>query len=85
MFKIAWKPKAYKQLLKIRDQHDRDAVYDSTESLVAWPECRNVKPLTNHKYGFRLRVGRYRVLFDVHDTIRIIEVQEVKKRDERTY
>ncbi len=29
--------------------------------------------------------GRYRVLFDHADAVRIIEIQEVKKRDERTY
>jgi mRNA-degrading endonuclease RelE of RelBE toxin-antitoxin system len=41
--------------------------------------------LRNHRYGYRLRVGRYRVLFDHVDVIRIIKIQEVKKRDERTY
>lgn len=85
MFKIAWKPKAYKQLLKIRDQHDRDTIYDAAEALAGWPDCANVKPLTNHKYGYRLRVGRYRVFFDAIKSVKIVEIQEVKKRDERTY
>lgn len=29
--------------------------------------------------------GRYRVLFDVDEMIRIILVEDIKKRDERTY
>ena len=36
-------------------------------------------------YDFRLRVGRYRVFFDFDGQIKIIAIQEVKKRDERTY
>lgn len=32
-----------------------------------------------------MRVGRYRVLFDDEDQVQIIAIQEVKKRDNRTY
>jgi mRNA-degrading endonuclease RelE of RelBE toxin-antitoxin system len=85
MFKVAWKEKAYKQLKKIRDKHERESVYDTVGKLANWPACRNVKALTNHERGYRLRVGRYRVLFDVQTTVQIIEIQEVKKRDEHTY
>ena len=41
--------------------------------------------LVNHRNEYRLRVGRYRVLFDVHTEITIISIEEVRKRDERTY
>jgi len=44
-----------------------------------------VKALTNHAYGYRLRVGEYRVLFDVLGAIEVVSIEEVKKRDERTY
>lgn len=48
------------------------------------PNYQQVKSLTNHEYGYRLRVGNYRVLFDWPGEIEIIEIQEVRKRDERT-
>jgi mRNA interferase RelE/StbE len=32
-----------------------------------------------------MRVGRYRVLFDDKESIQVIAIQEVKKRDNRTY
>jgi len=32
-----------------------------------------------------MRVGRYRILFDWEGTIKVVSIQEVKKRDERTY
>lgn len=49
------------------------------------PACQNVKALTHHEYGYRLRIGNFRVLFDWSGEIKIVEIQEVKKRDERTY
>ncbi len=63
----------------------RESITDATRTLVNFPECKNVKPLKNHMYDFRLRVGRYRVFFDFDGQIKIIAIQEVKKRDERTY
>jgi mRNA-degrading endonuclease RelE of RelBE toxin-antitoxin system len=85
MYDIDWRAKAYKQLHKIRSRQVREGIYDAVETLRSWPVCRNVKALTSHEYGYRMRVGDWRILFDVKDRIRIITIQEVKKRDENTY
>jgi len=34
---------------------------------------------------YRLRVGNYRVLFNWDGEIKVVESEEVKKRDERMY
>lgn len=81
---IKWHSKALKQLRKI-DRQENAAIRSAVNGLAAMPDCQGVKALTNHSYGYRLRVGRYRVLFDYDGEIRIVEIQEVKKRDERTY
>jgi mRNA-degrading endonuclease RelE of RelBE toxin-antitoxin system len=49
------------------------------------PDCQSVRALVNNKYGFRLRVGNFRVLFDYDGGIKIVEIQEGKKRDASTY
>ncbi len=85
MYEIDWKPKAIKQLLKIGDKSDRQSIRDAVGQLSGFPDCSGIKRLVNHSNEYRLRVGRYRVLFDVHSEIRIISIEEVKKRDERTY
>lgn len=83
---IKWTPKAFKQLRKIKDQRTETVIYDAVGDLAGWPDCRNVKRLVNRQYRYRLRVGRFRVFFDVVDgSVTIITIQEVKKRDERTY
>jgi mRNA-degrading endonuclease RelE of RelBE toxin-antitoxin system len=48
------------------------------------PDTRNVVVLTNQKYQFRLRVGNYRVFFNFDGAVRIVLIEEVRKRDERT-
>jgi mRNA interferase RelE/StbE len=84
MFQIEWRPKAYKQLAKIRHQ-DRKSIMDAVDALADFPNCKNIKVLRNHQYSYRLRVGNYRVFFNTFNQIQIVSVEEVKKRDERTY
>ena len=82
---INWQPKALRQLRKLDAQAGkqiRDAV---TTELVDLSKARNVKALTNHECSHRLRVGSYRVLFDFDSAVRIVSIEEVRKRDERTY
>ncbi|MEO9387098.1 MULTISPECIES: type II toxin-antitoxin system RelE family toxin [Chromobacterium] len=84
MNSISWTLKAAKQLRKL-DKQDQQAIVGAVGGLTAMPDCRNIKALSNHEYGYRLRVGNYRVLFDWSGSLKIVEIQEVKKRDERTY
>nr|WP_210433545.1 hypothetical protein [Zobellella endophytica] len=66
-------------------QQDAVVIYDGVEELKQFPESRNVKRLTNHQYDYRLRVGRYRVLFDFDGEVKVVSIEEVKKRDGQTY
>lgn len=81
---ILWTRKAAKQLRKLDHQH-QGPIRDAVKALEEMPNCSNVKQLTNHEHGYRLRVGNYRVLFDWDGGIRVVEVQEVKARNEPTY
>jgi mRNA interferase RelE/StbE len=56
-----------------------------TQELGDFSHSQNVKKLTNHEYHYRLRVGRYRVFFNFEGQVKVVLVEEVKKRDERTY
>ena len=83
MYSIEWTRRALKQLKRLPQQRQIQIVV-AVRDLRNWPDCKHVKSLQNQS-GYRLRVGRYRVLFDVETDLRIIEIEEVKKRDERTY
>lgn len=81
---INWTRKAVKQLLKLHSRHQVQ-IRDAVSGLKDMPDVVNIKSLTDHDFGYRLRVGNYRVLFDWDGTIKVVSIQEVKKRDERTY
>lgn len=84
MYVINWAKKAVRQLLKF-PVTDQQRILGEVAKLEAFPAVHNVKVLSQHQYGFRLRIGAYRVLFDIANTVRIIDVQEVKRRDDNTY
>jgi mRNA-degrading endonuclease RelE of RelBE toxin-antitoxin system len=48
-------------------------------------QAPNVKRLANHRYGYRLRVGTYRVFFEFDGAVRMVTIEEAKKRNEQTH
>ena len=74
--------KAKRQIDKISDRKIITDIYEAMEQLENWPDVRGVKSLVNRN-DYRLRVGRYRVLFFVENEA--IVITEVKIRNEKTY
>ena len=58
---ISWQPKALRQLRKLDALVSKQIRSAVSEELVDLKAARNVKQLVDHQYGYRLRVGRYRV------------------------
>ena len=76
---IALKPRASKDLRRIaREQGSRiaDALEALTDGLKG-----DVKRLTNFTPEYRLRVGDYRVLFEIEDDSRIVVYRVRHRRD----
>jgi mRNA-degrading endonuclease RelE of RelBE toxin-antitoxin system len=83
---IRWNNKARKQIKKVPKDY-QESIFQSIDQLINFPNCTglDIQPLKNHKYDYRMRVGRYRVFFDDEAQVQIIAIQEVKNRDNRTY
>ncbi|QVL50850.1 MAG: type II toxin-antitoxin system RelE/ParE family toxin [Thiocapsa sp.] len=82
--RIEWRNKARKQLKKLRNPQAVERILSAVEDFADGRPC-DVKALINHAYSHRLRVGEFRVLMTVQSVVEICWVEEVKKRDERTY
>jgi mRNA-degrading endonuclease RelE of RelBE toxin-antitoxin system len=85
MYAIDWSPRARRQLAKLGDREMQRRLFEAIGLLAGFPRVAGLEALRNHRFGFRLRVGRYRVLLDVDTRTGIVLVQEIRKRDERTY
>jgi mRNA-degrading endonuclease RelE of RelBE toxin-antitoxin system len=48
-------------------------------------EAGDVVALIGHPTGFRLRVGAYRILYDLRPDVRAIDVSDIARRSTTTY
>lgn len=58
---------ALKDLKRLQPK-DREHINEKMAALANFPDVSNIKKLTNFEPAYRLRVGNYRVLFDVLDS-----------------
>ena len=68
---------AIKDLKRI-DSKSKETIHAKILELKEFPNIPNVKKLTNFEPAYRLRVGDYRVLFDVSENI--IEIGRILHR-----
>ena len=64
--KINIRKSAIKDLRKI-DKKTKERIHEKILKLKDFPDISNIKKLTRFEPAYRLRVGDYRVLFDVAD------------------
>lgn len=86
MNKIYWSVSALKQLKKM-DNRYKLLITENVNQLVTFPEVAlDIKKLQETENQYRLRVGRYRVVFEFVDGVpKIVEILTVKIGDNRTY
>jgi mRNA interferase RelE/StbE len=82
MRRIVWRKKAARQLKKIQSGKGQTRILDAVKQLSGFPDCPNVKRLKGRDQ-YRLRVGNWRIIFT--EDLEILYIEEVKKRNERTY
>ncbi len=87
MNEINWTPKALKQVRRFKNPQAGASIFDGAQVLQNFPHCTGVKALIKHAHQYRLRIGDYRVFFNVDASgeIFIVSIEEVRKRNERTY
>lgn len=85
IYKIFLKKSVAKFLNKITDK-DYNIISKSIYTLVNDPRPFNSKKIaTDEKNIYRIRVGRYRIIYFIDDTSKIISILEIKLRRENTY
>lgn len=85
MYAIDWAPRARRQLRKVRERETRVRIFLAVERLAGFPAVVGLERLRDHRHGYRLRIGDHRALIDVDTNSQVVLVQEIRKRNERTY
>lgn len=78
MYELQYKKKAIKALAKINEPY-YSAILEAIEMLVEEPRPFGYKKLTG-RTGYRIRVGTYRIIYDIFDTTLIVEIVNVGSR-----
>lgn len=86
MNRVNWTKDALRQLIKI-DSRYQNAVKEKANALTTFPnESLDTKKLKGEVNQWRLRVGNYRIIFEViNGEPKIINIQAIKRRSDRTY
>ena len=80
MFEIVYAKSVLKDLKKI-NKHNLSKIKAGIEELQNFPDLPNIKHLTNHSIAdYRLRIGNYRVLFDVDWSYKRINILKIGHR-----
>ena len=69
--KIELRKSAIKDLKNISEPY-KSKLHNKISELQEFPNIQNIKKLTNFEPAYRLRVGNYRILFDVVENTIII-------------
>lgn len=85
MYRVEFSPRAKKELAHL-PLEARLRVAADIDALAGEPRPAGCKPLRTAPQGtYRIRVGRYRVVYLVRDDLVLVMVMRVTKRDESTY
>lgn len=86
MVAVQWTKKALKQLFSI-DTRYRKTIKEKVDKLITFPSVElDIKKLKATDNQFRMRVGDYRIIFQVENGEPVIcTIQEVKRRTSTTY
>ena len=83
-YQIQIEKSALKQLSKI-EKPAREKIRAAINDLAENPRPFGYKKLVDEGGLYRIKVGSFRVIYDVQDNILLVSVLRVAKRDERTY
>jgi mRNA interferase RelE/StbE len=59
-----------------------DSVIEAIQALAGNPRPVGCRKLTGSKHDWRIRVGDYRVVYEIADVIRVVRVNRVRHRRE---
>ena len=85
MYQAVLSSKAKKTFLKL-DNKLAKQIADAVRKLESDPRAHGTIKLDDAPVAqYRCRVRNHRILFDINDEEKIIEILDIRKRDEKTY
>jgi len=87
-YRIEVSPAADRDLQKLKGhilKRDFERLAKAIDQLAEEPRPHGVRKIKDAITAYRIRVGNYRVVYDVYDDKKLIAVLQVARRSETTY
>ena len=80
IYRIEYTPSASRQLAKLHKAVVQTRLMPKIDSLAETPRPPDAKKLQGFDNTYRIRVGDYRILYEIHDNILLVLIVEVGHR-----
>jgi mRNA interferase RelE/StbE len=88
VYRIEISPAADRDLEKLKGRirmQDFERLRNAIRSLAGEPRPQEVRKIRGTEKVYRIRVGNYRVVYDVYDTDNLVLILQAARRSEITY
>ena len=88
MYRIEVSPAADRDLNKLKgriDRRDFERLRGAVRGLAEEPRPSGVRKLKGFGQIYRVRVGDYRIVYDIHDDVLLVVLLHISRRSETTY
>lgn len=88
IYRIEVSPSADRDLQKLKARivrQDFKRLAMAIDKLASEPRPHNVRKIENAATAYRIRVGSYRIVYDIHDDKKLVLILQVARRSETTY
>jgi len=88
VYRLEVSPAAGRDLEKLKGRirkHDFERLRDAVRRLAGEPRPQEVRKIKGAEKAYRIRVGSYRVVYEVYDNEGIVLILQVVRRSETTY
>ena len=88
MYRVEISPAADRDLEKLKTRirmQDFERLRNAVRSLAEEPRPQGVRKIRGAEKAYRIRVGNYRVVYDVYDSDNLVLILQVARRSETTY
>lgn len=88
MYRIEVSPAAYRDLEKLKwriQRHNLERLQAAIRSLASEPRPHGVRKISGAERAYRIRVGNYRVVYEVYDRENLVLILHIGRRTETMY
>jgi len=88
VYRVEVSPAAHRDLEKLKGRirmQDVERLRNAVRSLAENPRPPGVRKIRGAEKAYRIRVGNYRVVYDVYDSDSLVLILQVARRSDTTY